>query len=286
MSNVYRSFFKFSVLPAVLCGVLIGPVSADEVATDVKPSQILKARIRDQRPDDTRGWMVVAKPAYWPLCYEALDRLNEAKELIGSSNTEEAADSFEKCSSWLRLAASAAMTDGTAGVVEAADLFQEAADASRDGKPWSSAEQNDLITLGFVVMAKSHMIRAEAPDKDFNPGVTARTKPVKNPTAEIKEIEKEIAKDRVAMGVEQYRYDTVESRRHLLVAQEYLANAADAGQFVLDPAIAAPIPELEAKSSSEMIDFVESEIRPRIVAMKKYIAQQRSELSKKLASRL
>ncbi len=137
MFSSFRSLLKTSVVAAVLLGSLVGQVSADDVATDVKPKANPKLMVRDQRPDTSRGWMVFSKASYWPLCFESLDRIKEAKELIGSDDKEQAADSFDKCAAWLNLAASAAMTDGTAGITEAAELFQDAANAYREGTPWS-----------------------------------------------------------------------------------------------------------------------------------------------------
>ena len=283
MSKRYRSLIGISLLPAALFASPVGQVLADDVA---KPTATIRKMIADQRPDESRGWVIIAKPAYWPLCYESMDRLEEAKALIGTSNGEEAGDALDKCSAWLRLAASAAMTDGTAGIVETADLFQEAAASYREGNPWSDAELTDLVTLGFLLTAKSHVLRAEDPDRHFNPGATSAIKASKNQTAGVKEAEKDIAKDRIALAVEQYRYDTVESLRHLAVAQEYLAQAGTVGQFAVDSAIAAPIPELKATKPGDLNDFVEVEIRPRVVSMKKYISEKRSDLTKKLAKRM
>ena len=166
MSKLCSPLLKACVVPAVLLAVATGRVNADDSATtsDVKK----RVAIRDQRPDETRGWLVVTKESYWPLCYESLDRIEEARNLIGTDDKEQMADAFEKCGAWLRLAASAAMTDGKSGVVDAAIAFQNAANSLRDGSSdWSDAEFSDLTTLGLVMMAKSHVLRTDAADQEF-----------------------------------------------------------------------------------------------------------------------
>ena len=134
-------------------------------------------------------------------------------------------------------------------------------------------------------MAKSHVLRAEAPDLDYKPS-TAQKALAKTTSDEVKAVEKEIAQERIALAFAQYRYDAIESQRHLNVAREYLEEAAAEGNFTLDPALDSPVPELTATTAASMADYVADEIRPRVTAMKSFIAVKRKELLTKLSSRL
>ncbi len=250
------------------------------------PTRQKRVAVRDQRPDETRGWLVVTKESYWPLCYESLDRIEEARDLIGTDDKEQIADAFEKCGAWLRLAASAAMTEGKSGVADAAFAFQNVANSLRDGSSdWSDAELSDLTTLGLVVMAKSHVLRADAADQEFK-APRASSKP-KDPSELVKTAEKEIARENTDRTLAQYRYDTIESQRHLTVAQTYLEAAAKAGPFSLADALTAPIPEYNPlATASQSVDYSEEELRPRIRSMSQAIAEQQTKLEKQLSQKL
>ncbi len=128
----------------------------------------------------------------------------------------------------------------------------------------ADAELTDLTTLGLVAMAKSHVLRAEAPDLDFKTNKPAQKAATKAKSDEVKEIEKEIAQERLALAIAQYRYDAIESQRHLNVARDYLEEAATEGNFTLDPSLDSPVPELTGTTAAEMADYVADEVRPRV----------------------
>ncbi len=282
MSNRCLPLMKALIAAALLMS-LNGQASADEPATSSEPAK--REIIRDQRPDSSRGWMVVSKASYWPLCYESLDRIEEARQLIGTDQHEHTADLFEKCGAWLQLAASAAMTEGQAGVSDVGTVFQDAADSLRiGGTDWSNAELKDLTTLGLVVMAKSHLLRADAPDQEFK---GQRTVPKsKKPSAVVIAAEKEIAAENVAATIAQYEHDTIETRRHLTVAQAYLNAAAKSGSFTVDGELASPIPAYDGKEWATLEEYTESELRPRIQLMTQFVANQQAELNKQLHEKL
>lgn len=284
MSKLCSPLLKACVVPTVLLAVATGRVTADDSAT----TSVAKKRmaIRDQRPDDSRGWLIISKDSYWPLCYESLDRIEEARNLIGTGDQEQVADALDKCGAWLRLAASAAMTEGKSGIADTAFAFQEAANSLRDGSSdWSDKELSDLTTLGLVVMAKSHVLRADAADQAFKPARTS-SKP-KNPSVLVKNAEKEIARENTDRTLAQYRHDTIEAQRHLTVAQTYLEAAAQAGPFSLDDGLTAPIPEYNPLATpSQSVEYTREELRPRIRSMTGVIADQQSQLGKQLSEKL
>jgi len=282
MSRMLWPTCKACVVSIFLFGAVNGRVSGDEAtATEAANRPIF----RGQRPDESRGWFVIAKESYWPLCYESLDRINEAKQLIGTADHGKTADAFDKCAAWLKVAASAAMTDGNSGVQEAAFAFDAAANSLREGSSdWSEAELSDLTTLAFVVMAKSHVLRADSSDQNFKAQRASKTS--KNPTVQLKAAAKEIAKENTDRTIAQYHYDAIEAQRHLSVAQEYLKAAAKAGQFKVDDNLMAPVPEFKAGTVSGSAEYVDTELRARIRPMSRLLAEQQQKLRKKLSDKL
>lgn len=267
--------------------LLIGYASADEPVT--RPASKVKyAAIRDSRPDESRGWVIVSKQSFWPLCYESLEKIEHARSLIGSGNVEEIADAYEKCGAWLQLAASATMTDGKSGVVSASDRFISVAQHLRSGnKDITDKQLDQLATLGLLCMAKSHLMRAEEPDVTFRsrPRQTAR-KVSTEPSGIVKAAEAEIASENVNQLVAQYRYDTIQSRQHLTVAQNYLAAAAQAGGFAIDESAQAEIPPVTAETPSQLVDYFETELRARIEKIGKLVEVERKQLSDALSKSL
>jgi hypothetical protein len=282
MSNPCLPLIKACVA-AMLVTALYSQAGADEPAPQTDSAQ--REAIRDQRPDASRGWMVVSKDSYWPLCYESLDRIEEARRLIGTDKHEQIADVFEKCGAWLRLAASAAMTEGTAGVSDVAAVFQDAADSLRAGEQeWSKAELNDLTTLGLVLMAKSHLLRAEAPDREYaGQGIVRKSK---KPSAIVLAAEQEIAAENVAAAIAQYEYDSIETRRHLTVAQTYLDAAAKSGSVSADSELMSPIPAYDDQEWVTLEEYVDAELRPRVASLTQFTIEQQASLHKKLTGKL
>ena len=278
----FRCFnlLKALVVPSLMFGFLFSAVA--EEPTVVKDAKGRKV-VHDERPDDSRGWTIISKAAYWPLCYESLDRLEETGKLIGNADAQELANALDKSAAWLALASSAAMTDSHSGTGLASDLFSEAAESIRTGtnKP-SDADLKDLVTLALLSMAKSHVLRANAPDESF---VIERASPNKTATqtAELKTASREIAKERMEGIVAQYRYDAIQSQRHLETARTYLEAAAKSGGFTVDDAISAEIPEvITTEKPAVLVEYVEDHLRPRIKSMTAFINAQRAPLVKKL----
>lgn len=230
-----------------------------------------------------RGWVTISKGTYWSLAYESLDRLQEAHKLIGQGKDSELADAFDKCGCWLDMAASAAMTDARSGIIGASERFEEAAVAIRDGSAGSSdAQLNDLVTLGLVCMAKSHVLRAGSADERLgNAQQSAIVSGEKTPFVE--EAAKEIRAARLEAGLDQYRYDATQSWRHLQVAQVYLQAAAKDGGFQLDKKFTAKIPEAANDLAPyQLVDYVSDELRTRIESFLDLIEGHRRELIKGL----
>ncbi len=270
---------KSCLVVFAVCGAISGVVAADDSAAQASNKD--REAVRDERPDEARGWLIVTKESYWPLCYESLDLIQESRELIGSDKHEELADTFDKCSAWLTLAASAAMTDGESGVLGAADRFSDAATSIREGTlKLDKSDLNDLATLGLLCMAKSHLMRAAEPDLNFEPERSREKSPQ---AGELAKIEGEIASEKVEQLRQQYRYDTVESRKHLSVAQTYLKAAAEAGGFDVDPTMAAKIPSVPG--DEDLLEYVDDELRVRIGSMLTLVEGKRKELSKALAAK-
>ncbi|MCA9135812.1 MAG: hypothetical protein KDB00_03610 [Planctomycetales bacterium] len=242
--------------------------------------------IHDERPDLTRGWMIVSKQSYWPLCYEALEQIEKTRALIGTGDRQEVAAAFEKSGAWLNLAASAANLGGQGGIQGAADRMSDVAQELSDTDAKISDERlTDLTTLALVCVAKSHVVRAEAPDTESASTKSVALQKPKEKKPELKEIEKEIAAERRERDLAQYRYDTLESRRHLTAAQEYLKAAIKAGHLELkDPSVMTAIPEVPAVSTKagEMVLYADNEIRPLIKSLGEVVENQRLALVKKL----
>jgi hypothetical protein len=267
---------------AVLALAIASPALSQDVAK--KSEATKRMAIAEERPEDARGWMIIAKQSYWPLCYEALDRIEGVQALVAAENDEELAEALEKSSAWMMLAASAAMTDGQSGVYSAADRFQEAADAIRSKTSTMTPEQyKDLATLGLLCIAKSHVIRADEPDATFkNPAVAPISKTRKNVPATVAEEEKQIRKEKILSQVEQYRYDSRQSRRHLIAAQEYLKAAAASGGFELQEELVATIPEQTDISVGNLVSYYDNEIRSRVKSIGDFVEAKRVALVRKL----
>ncbi len=272
----------------LVIGVLFGLMNGVGRADNPTGSDTTKVRetIRAERPDHSRGWVIVAKESYWPLCYESLDRIEEARKLFGTDDKEQLVDVLEKCEAWLRLAASAAMTDGNSGVIGAADMYGLAADLIRTGDPRAKQEHlNDLTTLGLISMAKSHVLRAGDPDTAFQPTKAKKTdKSDKKVLSEVAAANREILAENLRRLREQYRLDAVESRKHLVVAQTYLTAAAESGGFTVDAALTKNIPAVPAEGDLE--EYVDDEIRTRVSAMLKLIDSKWEPLNGKLEESL
>ncbi|EMI16305.1 secreted protein [Rhodopirellula maiorica SM1] len=236
-------------------------------------------RDTDQRPDETRGWFVVAKATYWPLCYDALDRLEESRALVGKGQNDKLALSLEKNAAWLGLAASAAMTNGHAGINSCADRLEELAIALRNDEDVPSDQViHDCITLGELCMAKSHVLRADAPDQA---DVKLDHKPLKSKAtaATLKEAEKEIRRAQMDARIAQYRYDAGQSVRHLAVAQAYLQEAAKAAGFAVPKTISAELPEADSfNDRDDITEEYDAAVRPRTEEMLAFIDKQRKSL--------
>lgn len=261
-------------------------VGLSQDATSTSPTK--RVTVRDERPDTSRGWMIVSKQSYWPLCYEALEQIESTKALIGKGNPSELADAFEKSAAWLSLAASATNLGGQGGVQGAGDLMDEVAEELRDKDSKVSDERlNDLVTLGLVCVAKSHVIRAAAPDLEARPTKSVAALKQQPKSSTTKEIDKEIAAEKRDRDVAQYRYDTLESRRHLVAAQEYLKAAVSAGKLELkDESVLTAVPEPPAATAKpgELADYTDSEIRPLIKSLDTVVASHLSALFQKLGN--
>ncbi len=271
---------KAFLFPGLILGVSL--VTADEPAA--KSDAPERKVYHHDRPESERGWVVVSKESYWSLCYESLDRLQETRELIGKASDEEIATALDKDGCWLSLAASAALTDGRSGIVGASELFEEAAeDRLAGGSNWSDGKLNDLVTLGLVCMAKSHVLRANQADESFK-ATRASANTTTEKTDDIKQIEKEINEQSIEQGIAQYRYDMTQSRRHLEVAQVYLEAAAKSGGFKVDDSMLAEIPDFANDLTPwQLTEFTDDELRPRIDSMGEFVEATRKTLVKKLS---
>lgn len=284
MKNGRQSVVSLCLITAGLLPIQLGQVAAQDSTNEPAKS---RSAIRDQRPDESRGWVVVSKQSYWPLCYESLDRIETARALIGSDDRERTADALDKCGAWLRLAASASMTDGTSGVEIAADAFHDAANSIRDeSSDWSDAELRDLTTLGLVLMAKSHVLRADAPDQEFVAPAKSVTAKVRS-SVELKNAESDISRENTDRRREQYLYDMIESCRHLNVAQTYLEAAGKAGSFKVSSELTRSVAEPKQNATaSELVEHIDYELRPQIIALSDFLEKKQTELTKNLSDRL
>ncbi len=222
------------VLSAVLVSTLFAssPALADEAAST--KDEKARVAVREDRPNDSRGWLIVAKATYWPLCYEALDRLEETRALIGGADKDVLADSLEKNAAWLALAASAAMTNGQAGITSASERLSDAAAEIRPGSSkLTDSQLKDMVTLGEVCIAKSHILRALEPVKNYRADRAGAVK-TENPSEQVKIAEAEIRKDKLQRDIDQYTYDLGQTHRHLNVAKTYLENAKESGGLCAD----------------------------------------------------
>ncbi|MCO8125409.1 hypothetical protein NHH03_26960 [Stieleria sp. TO1_6] len=214
------------VLSILIPTAAITDSSAQEATNDSagRPS------FREPRPNPTHTWVIIEKKNYWPLCYEALERLESlhAEDTLSDKNL--LTERLDKCTAWLGLAASASMLNPEANIYDVIDhLDAMSLDLEENGKLPSKENLNTVATMGELSMAKSHVVRAE---RDYSEPATEPKKPkTKSTQATVGEAEKEIRQDRIARNLEQYRYDTSQSIRHLAVAKVYLETAAKHGGF-------------------------------------------------------
>ncbi|NND95913.1 MAG: hypothetical protein HKN47_01135 [Pirellulaceae bacterium] len=275
---------KFVLKTCLVAAVATVAVAGQATADDAKKSD-KRPTFREDRPDDSRGWVIVTKRSYWPLCYESLDRIEEAQALIGSADKEELATAFEKAGAWLGLAASASMAEQDSMVSDVGNLFDEAAVSIANGSnDWSDAELSSLSTLGLIAMTQSHVMRAN--DNVEDRGSDRGSAKSKVTSKEVKAIEKEIATDKVQRDNEQYVFDAKDAQRHLTVAQSYLAAAGKSGKFDVDASLTKAIPALTAKNRMDTTQYVEDELREKADAISKFIATKKSDLSKQLQAKL
>ncbi|TWU50501.1 hypothetical protein Poly51_37910 [Rubripirellula tenax] len=282
MSLVRIFMFGLVALPMTQSS-LVRVAQADEagVAVDAKNRVVFT----EERPDWSRSWVVVSRQAYWPLCYESLDRTEEAAALIGKGKPKELTAALEKVSAWLLLAASAANTDGEEGIIGAAGRIDDAVEsiASQENVP-SDEKLKNLMTLALLVTAKSHVLRADTFDDDARSKRWIGSTDVK--AAETKkdpELKKEIAQEALLKAKTQYRHDTEQSYRHVMVAQAYLAAAEKNSDIKFDADLLKPFDALKADTSVfEMTSYFADEIESRVTRLLTAIAAQRKSLIEKL----
>ncbi|QDV43040.1 hypothetical protein Enr13x_28920 [Stieleria neptunia] len=242
-------------------GALAGNSGAEELA--VKPAD--RPTIRDDRPENLRGWVIVSNSAYWPLCYEALENLTEVREQAASTDRTVLADTLDKCSAWLKLAASAAMVREESRILTIADKMDEVSVRLQDGDtPPTPREIQVLATMGELAIAKSHLIRAT---KDPSQRKTSQYLAGKKTlSAKLAAEEKEIRKARIERDRDQYRYDAGQSLRHLTVAQAYLRAVAGQGEIELGELATETIAPLQGHESGE--NLVDKDMEINLLAEK------------------
>lgn len=257
------------------------------IAEDQTPPPAVRKSFAEERPDSSRGWVIVTKRSYWPLCYEALDRLEEANRGIGSADPAELADQLQKCGAWMQLAADAAMTENQAGISDTANYFEQAAESLRTGSgDLSETQLRDLIVLGNLSMAKSHLLRAVLMDqRQTNADPKTRKDVSAEVSASVKSSEREIRAERLARNLEQYRYDSTETRKHLDVAMTYLQAAKKLGGFEFSAEVLADLPAFDfAAPGAEIADYVADTLRPRIGDLKTALEPVYSDYQKRFKS--
>ncbi|TWU55035.1 hypothetical protein [Rubripirellula reticaptiva] len=281
------SLFRFLFLGvafAISQSSFISVVQADEpVAVDAKK----RAVFQEARPDWSRSWVIVSRQSYWPLCYESLDRTQEAAELIGKNKPQELSAALEKVSAWLKLSASAANTDGEEGIIDASELVDDAVESIENkDKKFSDEQLKSLLTLACTATAKSHVLRATNFDDDTRARRWARNtngKPAA--TKEEAELRKEIAKELVEKGREQYSHDTEQSYRHIVVAQAYLAAAEEMGGVKISADLMNAFEPLKpGVKAYEMANYFDDEITARATKLLAEIDAQRKVLIGKIQS--
>ncbi len=291
MNLISRSLLSLSVSAICLGGTAVAQAETKTADAETPKTKVIESdekgraiqREIAERPEDDRGWFVVSKATYWPLCYEALDRLEESRALIGKGQNDKLALSIEKNAAWLGLAGSAAMTDGQAGIASCQDRLEELAVNLREDKDVPSDKKiHECITLAELCMAKSHVLRADAPDQA---DVELEKKPSKQVkvSAAVKEAEKEIREAQIQARFEQYCYDAGQSVRHLAVAQTYIQEAAKANGFSVPESILADLPEADSFNNREDVaEEYDESVRPRIAEMLSFIDKERRALIKSI----
>ncbi|MGB7326137.1 MAG: hypothetical protein WBD31_14790 [Rubripirellula sp.] len=104
-------------------------------------------------------------------------------------------------------------------------------------------------------------------------------------TKEEAEIRKEIAKEVVEKAREQYRHDTEQSYRHILVAQAYLAASEEMGGIKISGDLLKSFEPLKpGVKAYEMANYFEDEINVRATKLLAEIDAQRKVLAGKVRS--
>ncbi|WP_372720517.1 hypothetical protein [Novipirellula sp.] len=291
MNLLSRTLLSVSISAISLGGVSVAKAetktgevkTAEKKALDTDEKGRTVHREAAERPEDDRGWFIASKATYWPLCYEALDRLEESRALVGQGQNDKLALSLEKNAAWLGLAGSAAMTNGLAGINSCRERLEELAETLRNDKDVPSDQKiHDCITLGELCMAKSHVMRADAPDQadvEIDQVPSKSKSKTKTTSVTLKEAEKEIRQAQIEARIEQYRYDAGQSVRHLAVAQTYLQEAAKAGGFSVPKSILAELPDADSfNDRDDIAEEYDEAVRPRIEEMLAFIDKQRKSL--------
>ncbi|MCS7465927.1 hypothetical protein NZK35_04480 [Stieleria sp. ICT_E10.1] len=242
-------------------GVWAGNCGADESAA----KQSDRPTIRDERPENLRGWVIVSNSAYWPLCYEALENLTQVRNQAASTDNAALVGTLDKCSAWLKLAASAAMVREESRIMTIADKIDEVSVCLQENEtPPTPREIEVLATMGELAIAKSHLIRAT---QDFPQHKTSQYQPTKKPvSAELAAEEKEIRSARLERDRDQYRYDVGQSLRHLTVAQVYLRAVAEQGEIELGELAAETVAPLQGQEAGG--DLVSKDMDINLLAEK------------------
>ena len=241
--------------------------------------------VKEQRPDFKRGWVIIEKRNYWPLSFEALDRLESirAKDLAGDS--EKLSEQLDKCSAWLGMAASASMLGKDSNIYSVIDLIEDLSQrVTEENHSPDPAVLNDLATMGELSIANSHVKRAA---QDYSePRQNSQYASSATKSKLVEEGETEIRQARLENNIEQFRYDTAQAIRHLTVARSYLETAAKHNGFedsLAEIEVAVPLtgkePVSELSRMTSNLDILNDK-------MSDLIAKRQTQLAKSMAGKL
>lgn len=255
------------LLLLVLVFVSVSPVSGWAETNPSVDANGAREDFHDQSIVTESGWTLVTKPSFWPLCYESANRFDAVMQQLDGGDRLTLARDLERVATWLRMSQQCGLSDAASGIGGVITSLTEVSHAMREGKTTGAQQRiRDVIVDGYLCIAKSHLIRASEFDNNWIAPPPRSSDYSRSPLARVlREIEFEIEAERVARGLLQYRYDTVETHRHYQVALFYFREASKLRELPVDSEalIDVVLPQNLGHRES-LSNFVTCDLRPAV----------------------
>lgn len=265
----------FTCLTAFVCAAAVATaenrVSRDHVEMTSKGDDSQNGSVVDV----DRSWEIITRDSYWPLVRQSSEHLEMVARRIGTGDPMAVAGELERLAAWFKITQASGMTSATSGVSECRALAAQAAESIRNGETeWTDQRLRDLVAYSHICVAKSHIDRAVEFDNNFIAPPRRASESTRTPLARVlRQLEAEIEAQRVARGLAQYRYDTLESMRHYEEAMYYFTRAVEIGQLDVDAKTirSVTVPD-DLSKRVIMAGFVGRRLRPALERIDKSVS--------------